>query len=420
MYLHSEIIKQLNAFLKEHKDVSFTSTQLYSIFFGTLANRRYALPCDVTSVTASLNQPENKRRLFMKAEKIKNRYYYQYEEKIALTITGYKKNKNILYFENKENIIFYYDFATQKTNIPDSKESHLTFIDSTIEYIYKWTVENGNFNYSIKEWIFSYPDLWEKNNVTNTLRIQFDCPAGYINFLKTNHLYISQKSYEFFKICLFFPDNKQILAKNWMNVINRIDSIKKDYLFAHSVLFSLIQKMVIIDAKNFEVTFCLLDKIKSIINYCIALKAEENDFNILNPNRGLNYNENSLIEAYKSRADEILATSLQKINGINHYQIADYEIIVPQSIEDLNSESKQQNNCVNYYYNSSIRDGRNYIYFLRKKVNPNKSYMTCRFNVKGKATIEYFYKNNRTVNNKEEIEILKQIDEKIKQILSIK
>ena len=63
--------------------------------------------------------------------------------------------------------------------------------------------------------------------------------------------------------------------------------------------------------------------------------------------------------------------------------------------------------------------GRNYIYFLRKKVNPNKSYMTCRFNVQNKATIEYFYTNNRTVNNKEEIKILKQIDEKIKQILSI-
>lgn len=414
MYLHSEIIKQLNAFLKEHKDASFTSTQLYSNFFKTLTNRRYTLPCDVTSVTASLKQPENKRRLSMKVEKIKNRYYYQYEEKITLTITGYKKNKNILYFENKENIIFYYDFAVQKTNIPVSKIYSLTFIDLTVNNVYECVTEH-----SIKEWIFSYPDLWEKNDVMDTLRIKFDCPAGYINFLKTNRLYISQKSYDFFKMCSFFPDNKQILAKNWMNVIKGMDSIKQDYLFAHPVLFSLMQKMVIINAKNFEINFSLLNKIKSIINYCIVLEAEENDFNILNPNRGLNYNENSLIEVYENKKNRILASNLQKINSINHYQIADYEIVIPQDINDLNIESKQQNNCVNYYYNKSIIAGENYIYFLRRKTSPNESYMTCRFDVQSKATIEYFYKNNRWVNDKKEIEILKQIDEKIKQILSI-
>ena len=205
-----------------------------------------------------------------------------------------------------------------------------------------------------------------------------------------------------------------------MTVINVIDEAKKQYLFTHPILFSLIQKIVMTSAKNFELfSRRPADSISQIIYYCMVLKAEENNFSILNSNRGLVYNEKSLAETYENRADEILATNLQKINGINHYQVADYEIIVPQGIEDLNLESKQQNNCVNHYYNNSIRDGRNYIYFLRKKVNPNKSYMTCRFSVKNKATIEYFYKNNRTVNNKEEIEILKQIDEKIKQILSI-
>lgn len=419
MYLHSEIIKKLNAFLKEHKDVSFTSAQLYSDFFKPLAQDWDILPCNATSVTLSLNQPQNKRALFMKAEKIKNRYHYQYEERIILTITGYKKNKNILYFKNKENIVFYYDFTIQKTNIPVSKINYLIFIDSTIKNVYKYVTEGVNLRRSIKEWIFSYPDLWEKDNVRDTLCIQFNCPAGYINFLKTNHLYINQESYKFFKICSFFPNNKQIIAKNWSDIISRMDSIKTDYLLAHPILFSLIPKMAIISAKNFEVNFSLCDEIKSIIDYCIMLKAEENNFSILNSNRGLNYNKNSLTEMYKSKINEILATNLQKINGINHYQIADYEIVIPQGAYDLNIESKQQNNCVNYYYNKSIIAGENYIYFLRKKTNPNESYMTCRFNVQSKATVEYFYKNNRWVDSEEEIKILKQIDKEIKQILSI-
>lgn len=419
MYLNSEVIKQLNAFLEEHKDVSFTSAQLYSNFFESLIGH-FSLPCCASSVTKVLTEPGNWRRIYIKAEKIKNRYHFQYEKKVS-TITGYKKIKNRLYFENEENIPFYYDFSTQKTNITAQEARYLTFANSTARIVYKYVTQYTTERfYSIKEWIFSYPELWEKTFLTDTLCIQFDCPAGYINFLKSNNLHINQKSYDLFKLCSFFPDNKLILAKNWMTIFDIIDVAKKQYLFTHPILFSLIQKIVMASAKNFEILSHPADSISQIIYYCMVLKAEENNFSILNSNRGLAYNEGSLAETFKSKADEVLATSLQKINGINHYQVADYEIIVPQSIEDLNSESKQQNNCVNYYYNNSIREGRNYIYFLRKKVNPNKSYMTCRFNVKNKATIEYFYKNNRTVNNKEEIKILKQIDEKIRQILSIK
>lgn len=418
MYLNSEVIKQLNAFLEEHKDVSFTSAQLYSNFFKPLIGH-FFLPSNATSVTKTLTELENLKRLYIKAEKIKNRYHYQYEKKVS-TITGYKKIKNMLYFENEENIPFYYDFSTQKTNIPVLEIRYLNFADSITRIVYKYATRYiAEPAYTLKEWIFSYPELWEEAITGDTLCIQFDCPAGYINFLRTNNLYINQESYNLFKLCSFFPDNKLILAKNWMTIFNVIDEAKRQYLFTHPILFSLIQKIVMTSAKNFEILSHPADSISQIIYYCIVLKAEENNFSILNSNRGLTYNEGSLAETYRSRADEVLATSLQKINGINHYQIADYEIIVPQGIEDLNLESKQQNNCVNYYYNNSIREGRNYIYFLRKKVNPNKSYMTCRFNVKNKATVEYFYKNNRCVNNEKEIEILKQIDEKIKQILSI-
>lgn len=419
MYLNSEVIKQLNAFLEGHKDVSFTSAQLYSNFFEPL-NGHFLLPSNATSVTQTLTEPRNFKRLHMKAKKIKNCYHYQYDKRIS-TITGYKKIKNMLYFENEENIPFYYDFSTRKTNIPALSADYLTFADSTTRIVYKYAtryiIEPAYF---IKEWIFSYPELWEKTFTGDTLCIQFDCPTGYINFLKANNLYINKTSYDFFKLYSFFPNNKLILAKNWMPVIDVLNEVKKRYLFTHPILFSLIQKIVMTSAKNFELFSHPKDSISQIIYYCMVLKAEENNFSILNSNRGLAYNEKSLAEIYENRADEVLATNLQKINDINHYQIADYEIVVPQSIDDLNAEGKHQNNCVGYYYNNSIRAGENYIYFLRKKTNPNESYMTCRFNVMNKATIEFFYKNNRRVESKKEIEILKQIDEKIKQILSIK
>lgn len=83
MYLDSEFIKQLNAFLEEHKDVSFTSAQLYSNFFEPLTNvyNPYILPNSASNVTKVLTEPENWKRICIKAEKIKNRYYFQYEKK---------------------------------------------------------------------------------------------------------------------------------------------------------------------------------------------------------------------------------------------------------------------------------------------------------------------------------------------------
>ena len=37
------------------------------------------------------------------------------------------------------------------------------------------------------------------------------------------------------------------------------------------------------------------------------------------------------------------------------------------------------------------------VYFLRKKNKPNKSYITCRYNIPAEETIEYRRKNNINV-----------------------
>ena len=55
---------------------------------------------------------------------------------------------------------------------------------------------------------------------------------------------------------------------------------------------------------------------------------------------------------------------------------------------DLADEGIQQNNCVGYYYNDSIERGDNCIFFLRKKDKPEKSYITCRYNIE-KQELEY-------------------------------
>ena len=109
---------------------------------------------------------------------------------------------------------------------------------------------------------------------------------------------------------------------------------------------------------------------------------------------------------------------MQKLNFINGLEFDDYIVIVPQTIEDKADEGKQQNNCVGYYYDDSIIKGENLIYFLRKKNKPNKSYITCRYNIPAEKTTEHRRKNNIDVYNETELGILKKIDKIIKEKLN--
>ena len=122
------------------------------------------------------------------------------------------------------------------------------------------------------------------------------------------------------------------------------------------------------------------------------------DFNWLsnvNTNHSFKANEETF-EAYKNKEkNNILAKKLQKLNFLNGIEVGnDYVIVVPQTIEDLVREGHMQNNCVGHYYNNSIIAGENNIYFIRDKSNTRKSYITCRFNNRNRATVEYRHKNN--------------------------
>ena len=174
----------------------------------------------------------------------------------------------------------------------------------------------------------------------------------------------------------------------------------------------IIKKIMISTIKNGEIPsiYNMQDLVKDIIKYEI--------FDVLDGNRTLNYNIKLYNTVLTNRKNEKLEKQLQKLNFINGLEFDNYIVVVPQTIEDKADEGKQQNNCVGYYYDNSIIKGENLIYFLRKKNESNKSYMTCRYNIPTASTVEHRYKNNINVCNKTEIEILKKIDKIIKEKLN--
>lgn len=197
----------------------------------------------------------------------------------------------------------------------------------------------------------------------------------------------------------FYILNKYYFNVSYSNTISIDDFIQ--------IILPLARKIRINDVKSFnDVTYSYSDLFSFLVKAkrlgCISL---------IDTNRDFKTNKDNITEIFKAKENIILANQLTKLNFLNHYIIDDFEIIVPQNVENLIDEGKQQNNCVGHYYNNSIINGNNYIYFIRHKNNNSKSYVTCRFRVDTNETVEYRLKNNKPFNNNA---LIKRIDEIIK------
>lgn len=143
-----------------------------------------------------------------------------------------------------------------------------------------------------------------------------------------------------------------------------------------------------------------LDDIKEIGELVDVLTTDENK-KLLNTNRTVSQNYR-IIEQQEFVGNKAFENTLRKLNFMNGKCFGDYIIVVPQNVMDLIDEGFQQNNCIGYYYNDSIENGDNCIFFLRKKDRPEKSYITCRYCVDTKEIEEARYKNNRDIDSADE------------------
>ena len=134
---------------------------------------------------------------------------------------------------------------------------------------------------------------------------------------------------------------------------------------------------------------------------CLTNRLTDENKKLLNINRTVSQNYR-IIEQQEFIGNKAFESTLKKLNFMNDKCFDDYIVVVPQNVMDLINEGFQQNNCVGYYYNNSIENGNNCIFFLRKKDKPEKSYITCRYCVDNKKVEEARYKNNRNIDNADE------------------
>ena len=332
------------------------------------------------------------------------RYGYIDTNKIIM-IDHFKKDKNLLVFSNADNTkSVSYDFNTHK----------MSENDYIIQYANKKLKELFSMIqcYEIKEWLFSYTDLIKEYR--DMVSIHFDCPKGYINFLKEHNLNINQETYiKYIMIDKLHGNLRAVdMYYNFMHNTMALNNNKFNYYLNNFTFIEKLNKSYVVSAKNFEIYSHIVRDMKDILDIAYTLK----DLTIIDTNRGISYNLKLYETAYSERENTLLGSNLKRLNFLNGLTFNDYVIVVPQRLSDLQNEGKQQNNCVGYYYNNSIKRGENLIYFMRKINNPKKSVVTCRYNIDDNRTVEHKIFNNSWTDNEQE-EIISKIDEIIRKNL---
>lgn len=314
---------------------------------------------------------------------------------------SFHKDKNILNFKAQnmgEIKRFSYDFITKENNFGNYRMTvdccFNSFDDIIKLFDYEWIfnyvtsfanvksvieeLKSNNFDPKVMPKNFSrYLDIYNRDWCTAISRCQVD--RDYSNYSAKERGFIFQ--------CLD-------IRKNYKNMVD---------ILPPSQLLKLIENTICFERLSYK------GQLRDLIDVVDDLREEELEFT-LDTNRTLEVNIRNAENLLENHRNKELNAQLQKLNFINTHKLDGYVVIVPQNQAEKIDEGRQQNNCVGYYYDESILDGRNYIYFVRKIGSPDKSYLTCRFNKEQGATVEARYRNNVSISSVD-APMIKAIDE---------
>lgn len=303
---------------------------------------------------------------------------------------SFYKDKNILHFEARNMNMtkkFSYDFITKENDFGN----------------YRMTVDCcfNSFDDIIKlfdyEWIFNYVTSFVdvKSIIEELKSNNFDPKVMPKNFSRYLDIYGGNWRIAISR-CQVDRDYSNYSAKERGFIFQCLD-IRNNYknmvdILPPSQLLKLIENTICFDRLNYT------SQLRDLIDAVEDLQNEELEFT-LDTNRTLEVNVRNAENLLENHRNKELNAQLQKLNFINAHKLDGYVVIVPQNQAEKIDEGRQQNNCVGYYYDESILDGRNYIYFVRKIGSPDKSYLTCRFNKEQGATVEARYRNNVSISS---------------------
>lgn len=101
-------------------------------------------------------------------------------------------------------------------------------------------------------------------------------------------------------------------------------------------------------------------------------------------------------DALKNKKDnEIFIKNLMKQEKAFTFEYGEYQVVIPQTKEEIVAEAKAQLNCVAGYV-SMIIDNRTYVVFVRNKNDLSKSLVTAEVSTNGRV-VQFLLKQNRHI-----------------------
>lgn len=348
-----------------------------------------------------------------------------------------KQGVNIIITVNRDKPIIYN--VVEKTIVSFTGRK-LVGLQSTLKCVCKTRLECAIYNAlkcadtlrgrtfeidSLIPWI-SYPELFE-NRQYNSYAMPSKCPKGFVNWLKENpNKPLSEDSLNEFLVektlDQLSTEDKELLKLLEDNVVFYVSAMKKfkaDYATMTAEQRKLFRQIF----RSTTKTICF-NLANDLTTFYYAIMHREygyreyptNWYEIVNPDRTFRQNVELLKIAMDKKLEKDIIATEDKGRVITELSNDEFTIVVPEKLEDLIDEGKQQHNCVGSHYNRSIANGENFVYFIRHTEDKTKSYITNRFNIGYGKTTETLTTFNRMYDDDNATQLIKKIDEKLKEI----
>lgn len=322
---------------------------------------------------------------------IKNKFYsfnsydewFNYNELDLFDVFETASNKNFLYVDNldllKNTSLYKY------TNIWSLKE-YLTkekFSVSTLTY---YPIHFKEFEYLIKMGFYRLAcESCSEIKYNNTFEKTFGVDKKYFQFMKDINISFSQL------------EGMQVCPTTDIKLLDLI--IDDPSIFKELSFYSDLEK-IIEYLKSQNLDYDNIYEYYDYIHCCRYMGLNMKDNKVLFPdNFYLEHNRltQQMLITKDAEIDKKIQ-NLSKVLGLNIYEDEEYIIFPADSINSLIDESTQMSNCVRIYC-ERIANNECQIYFMRKKENPFKSFITIE--VRGNKVVQARKKFNELPDKKE-------------------
>lgn len=241
-----------------------------------------------------------------------------------------------------------------------------------------------------------------------------DIPEGFVDFCLKNDITVNINSYNSFQLSKKnkdYPEDVRLLAAQFDKMIDNSE-LPKEYII--KILRCYKNSLLKYGEYAFDGCCKLSNTLNGVAEYPELIKLIDNQSSFALVAKAVSKNYRLLKD---KEQQEQIQKNQKRIKELENLLYEDYCFIVPTTLKELINEGEQQHNCVGSYYNNFMSDGIGFIYFIRKKNEPEKSYITCRFDVERNETKEARYRFNEEVSKEEDERAILKSSEFIKKII---